>query len=110
MHEPFIDTDETGCLFDRRVREHVNRDVPPDEIAASEALAALRLASHGFRTMMDRWLERHDMSEGRLGVLWRLRHKGPMTLGDYLGHMVKHMEHHLKFIHAKRAAMGKEMW
>ena len=82
MHEPFIDTDETGCLFDRRVREHVNRDVPEDEIAATEALAALRLASHGFRTMMDRWLERHDMSEGRLGVLWRLRHKGPMTLGD----------------------------
>ena len=36
--------------------------------------------------------------------------RGPVTLGDYLQHMVKHMEHHLKFIHAKRAAMGKEMW
>jgi DNA-binding MarR family transcriptional regulator len=82
MHEPFIDTDDTGCLFDRRVREHLKRDVPPEEIAATEALAALRLASHGFRTTMDRWLERHDLSEGRMGVLWRLRVKGSMTLGD----------------------------
>jgi DNA-binding MarR family transcriptional regulator len=42
----------------------------------------LRLASHGFRTMMDRWLEHYDLSEGRLTVLWRLRAKGETTLGD----------------------------
>jgi DNA-binding MarR family transcriptional regulator len=84
MHtnEPFIETDETGCLFDRRVREHIGRDVPAAEVSATEALAALRLASHGMRTMMDRWLERHDMSEGRLSVLWRLRVKGSSTLGE----------------------------
>ena len=81
-NEPFIETDETGCFFDRRIREHLKMDVPAEEAAATEALAALRLASHGMRTMMDRWLERQDMSEGRLSVLWRLRHKGPMTLGD----------------------------
>jgi DNA-binding MarR family transcriptional regulator len=82
QHEPFIETDEGGCLFDSRVREHLKRDVPENEIAATEALAALRVASHGMRTLMDRWLERHDISEGRLGVLWRLRSKGSMTLGD----------------------------
>ena len=82
MHESFIETDETGCLYDRRLREHLGRDIPGNEASATEALAALRLASHGMRTMMDRWLERHDMSEGRLSVLWRLRVKGSSTLGE----------------------------
>jgi DNA-binding MarR family transcriptional regulator len=81
-HETFIETDAEGCLFDRRVREHLERDVPANEIAATEALSALRMASHGMRTMMDRWLERQDMSESRLGVLWRLRVKGSSTLGE----------------------------
>jgi DNA-binding MarR family transcriptional regulator len=81
--EPFIETDEAGCLFDRRVRDHLKqRDVPENEVAATEALAALRVASHGFRTMTDRWLEHHDLSEGRMGVLWQLRTKGSTTLGD----------------------------
>jgi DNA-binding MarR family transcriptional regulator len=80
--EPFIDTDETGCLFDRRMRDHLERDVPESEVAATEALAALRLASHGMHSMMDRWLEHHDLSEGRLGLLWRLRFTPSMTLGD----------------------------
>ena len=31
---------------------------------------------------MDRWLERHGLSESRMGVLWRLRHKDSITLGD----------------------------
>ena len=80
--EPFIETDQTGCLFDRRVRDHIKGNVPESEVAATEALAALRMASHGMRTMTDRWLERHDLSEGRLGVLWMLRFRESMTLGD----------------------------
>lgn len=101
--EPFLETDTTGCLFDRRVRENIKRDVPADEVAATEALAALRLASHGFRTMMDRWLEHHNLSEGRVTVLWRLRVKGSMTLGDLaesldvsprnITGLVDHLEH-----------------
>src|SRR6202521_3557162 len=85
MHDklgPFIETDETGCLFDRRLREHIQRGVPAGEVAATEALAALRVASHGFRTAMDRWLEHHGLSESRMGILWRLRAQGPMMLGD----------------------------
>src|SRR5262249_51809452 len=35
---------------------------------------------------------------------------GRKTLGDVLKSTVAHFEHHLKFIHAKRAKMGKEMW
>jgi DNA-binding MarR family transcriptional regulator len=82
MHEPFIETDATGCLFDRRVRDRMKQDVPADEADATEALAALRTASHALHIAMDRWLERHGLSESRMGVLWRLRHKESMTLGE----------------------------
>lgn len=80
--EPFIETDGAGCLFDRRVRENLEEGIPENEVAATEALAALRVAAHGVRNMMDRWLEHHDLSEGRMGVLWCLRTKGSLTLGD----------------------------
>jgi len=36
--------------------------------------------------------------------------RGKVTLQNLLETSVKHLEHHLRFIHAKRAAMGKEMW
>src|ERR1700694_2345376 len=62
-------TDEDGLLYDRHVREHVQRVRDADEIAASEALAALRAAPHGFRTSLNRWLEGHGLSEGRLAPL-----------------------------------------
>jgi uncharacterized damage-inducible protein DinB len=35
---------------------------------------------------------------------------GPMSLKSIIEKANWHLEHHLKFIHAKRAAMGKEMW
>jgi DNA-binding MarR family transcriptional regulator len=82
MHEPFLETDAKGCLYDSRMRDRMANDVPADEVDATEALAALRTASHAFHIVMDRWLERHDLSESRMGVLWRLRHKGSLTLGD----------------------------
>jgi uncharacterized damage-inducible protein DinB len=36
--------------------------------------------------------------------------RGRLTLAQQLTGAVNHLEHHLKFIHEKRAAMGKEMW
>lgn len=36
--------------------------------------------------------------------------RGRQTLADLLITYTNHLEHHVKFIHAKRAAMGKEMW
>ena len=35
---------------------------------------------------------------------------GKVTLEQVLKKANDHLEHHLKFIHAKRAKMGKEMW
>ena len=36
--------------------------------------------------------------------------RGPITAGGYLKSTVDHLDHHLNFIHKKRAQMGKEMW
>jgi hypothetical protein len=36
--------------------------------------------------------------------------RGRVTLGYMLKSYVDHLEHHLHFIHEKRAKMGKEMW
>ena len=82
MHEPFIETDATGRLYDRRVRDGMKQELAAEEADATEALAALRTASHALHTAMDRWLEQHGLSESRMGVLWRLSHKESMTLGD----------------------------
>jgi hypothetical protein len=36
--------------------------------------------------------------------------RGVVTVGNYLKSTVEHLDHHLNFIHKKRAHMGKEMW
>ena len=70
-YEPTIETDSDGRLFDPRLRVHMAGPEPADNVAR-EALAAMRAASHAFRVGMDRWLDKHGLSEGRVGVLWML--------------------------------------
>jgi hypothetical protein len=36
--------------------------------------------------------------------------RGKLEVGSYLKFTVDHLEHHIHFIHLKRAKMGKEMW
>jgi hypothetical protein len=36
--------------------------------------------------------------------------RGPVSAGKYLQSTVDHLDHHLNFIHKKRAHWGKEMW
>ena len=36
--------------------------------------------------------------------------RGQITLGQSIHWMIEHVDHHVKFIHDKRAKMGKEMW
>ena len=36
--------------------------------------------------------------------------RGPVTVADALKHASDHLDHHVKFIHDKRANMGEEMW
>ena len=78
--EPFIEEGPDGLLYDRRFREHLAGQAA--DTKAGEALAAVRHASHGFKLMMNRWLERHGLGEARLAVLWRLQRGGDANLGD----------------------------
>lgn len=84
MHDKLetnIDCGPDGLFFDKRVRAYLN-DSPIADQVPGETLAALRAASHSFRLRMDRWLERHGLSESRLSLLLRLSRIGEITLGD----------------------------
>ncbi len=72
--------DENGRLYSVRMRQLMK---PLEiDISAVEALAALRIAGKSLRMMQERWAEKHDLSEGRLGVMFRLFRVGECPLGD----------------------------
>lgn len=84
--------DHDGRLYDRRIREVLGRGRPfreRKEMAGIEALAALRIAARTMRQQMDRFAERHDLSEGRLLLLFQLgradNHELP--LGELATHL-----------------------
>ena len=78
VHE--MGRDEAGRLYSVRMRELLK---PLEvDITAVEALAALRIAGKTLRMMQERWAEKHDLSEGRLGVMFRLFRVGDCHLGD----------------------------
>ena len=84
MHEKFetkIDCGPDGLFYDRRVRDFLDRSPEADRLAG-ETFAALRAASHSLRNRMDRWLDRHGLSESRLALIVRLNRMGEVTLGD----------------------------
>jgi DNA-binding MarR family transcriptional regulator len=80
-YEPTIEPDSDGRFYDPRLRGHMG-EIQPKGVEAREALAALRAASHAFRIAQDRWLDRHGLSEGRMGVLWMLNRSGASSLSD----------------------------
>jgi DNA-binding MarR family transcriptional regulator len=72
--------DEAGRLYSVRMREifgPLNVDM-----SAVEALAALKIAGHTMGLLMERWAEKHALTQGRLGVLFRLYRCGDTPLGD----------------------------
>ena len=72
--------DESGRLYSVRMRELF----APLEVDLSvvEAMAALKIASHALSHLHERWADKYDLSEGRLGVLFRLHRCGATPLGD----------------------------
>ena len=76
--------DEHGCLFDAQVRESVGGHVEPDKLTAIEAVAALGYASRLMHHRMERWAEKQGLSEGRMSILFMLRHVRPdgIPLGE----------------------------
>jgi DNA-binding MarR family transcriptional regulator len=68
-------TDTAGRLYDSRFRQTIEsrrRPLTEHELRAVEAVTALRIASRLMRQRMDRWAEKHGLSEGRLHVLFQL--------------------------------------
>ena len=69
-------TDRSGRLYDSRFRETIRstrRPLSEREVRTVEAMTALRIATRMIHGLMDRWAEKHGLSEGRLHVLWTLK-------------------------------------
>jgi len=72
--------DEQGRLYLKSLRQlfhPLNVDMAP-----VEALAALRVAWRTMHLLQERWGASKGLSEGRLGVLFRLYRSGDMPLGQ----------------------------
>jgi DNA-binding MarR family transcriptional regulator len=103
MHDPeIVQTDECrfggslvtgpdGRLYDRRIREALTRNPLGDagDTSGAEALGALRVAARAIRQKMDRFAERHGLSEGRLFVLFQLGRapEHQLPLGEIADHL-----------------------
>jgi len=77
---PEVTRDETGLLYMKRFRDLF--DPLKMDLAPIEALAALRYAGKAIHLLQERWGAKHDLSEGRLGVLFRLFRCGDLPLGE----------------------------
>ncbi|TMD85038.1 MAG: MarR family transcriptional regulator [Chloroflexi bacterium] len=68
-------TDRAGRLYDSRLRQSIRsarRPLSEREVRTVEAMTAMRITARLTRQLMDRWAEKHGLSEGRLHVLFRL--------------------------------------
>src|SRR5260370_2820755 len=75
-----VEPDENGRLYMKRFRELF---APSNvDITSVEALAALRLAGKSLHLLQHRWCSKHGLSEGRIGVLFRLFRCGDLPLGE----------------------------
>ncbi len=72
--------DENGRLYSPKLRELFA--TMSLEMDAVEALSALRFAARSLSHLQDRWADKHGLSEGRLGVLFRLYRRGECPLGS----------------------------
>ena len=74
------------------------------EQSAADAVTILSLNRKNFAEVLRRV---PDSTFTRTGTH---NERGKVVLGDEIVHYAEHLDRHLSFIHAKRAAMGKEMW
>src|SRR2546428_8562181 len=72
--------DEDGRLYLKRFRE-LFAPLKVD-MSGVEALSAVRFAGRSLHLLQERWAEQHGLSEGRMGVLFRLHRCGDMPLGE----------------------------
>src|ERR1700682_2617789 len=69
-------SDRAGRLYDSRFRDALRstrRPLSEKEMRTVEAMTALRITARLTHGLMDRWAEKHGLSEGRLHVLLALK-------------------------------------
>ena len=69
-------TDRAGHLYDSRFREAIRstrRALSEKETRTVEAMTALRITARLIHQLMDRWADKHGLSEGRLHALFALK-------------------------------------
>ena len=79
---PDVDVDDSGRLFDRQARELLEPLVGAEAVRRSEGMNAARWLMQRMHQYMQRSVERYGLTEGRLQVLMRLRHRGDLPLGE----------------------------
>jgi DNA-binding MarR family transcriptional regulator len=72
--------DAQGRLYSARMRELFGS--LKVDLTVIEALSALRFAGRSLHLLQERWAEQHGLSEGRLGVLFRLYRRGDCPMND----------------------------
>ena len=75
-----------------------------DEQPAEDAVAMIGLARRTFARVL------RKLPPAAFDRAGTHNERGRVTVGGYLKAVVEHLDHHVKFIHDKRAHMGKEMW
>jgi len=71
-----LETDRAGHLYDSRFREAIRstrRPLSEKETRTVEAMTALRITARLIHQLMDRWADKHGLSEGRLHALFALK-------------------------------------
>jgi DNA-binding MarR family transcriptional regulator len=69
-------TDRAGHLYDSRFREAIRstrRPLSEKETRTVEAMTAMRITARLIHQLMDRWADKHGLSEGRLHALFALK-------------------------------------
>lgn len=85
--------DRGGRLYDSRFRQAAQanrRSLSEKEMRTVEAMTALRIAARLSRQLMDRWADKHGLSEGRLHALFQLAAAPGHQLP--LGELAEHLE------------------
>jgi DNA-binding MarR family transcriptional regulator len=79
---PDLDADSSGRLYDRQARELLEPLVGTEAVRRSEGMNAARWLMQRMHQYMQRSVERYGLTEGRLQLLMRLRHRGDLPLGE----------------------------
>jgi DNA-binding MarR family transcriptional regulator len=75
-----LERDQDGRLYLKRFRELF--DPLQVDLTAVEALASLRYAGRVVHLLQERWGAKHGLTEGRMGILFRLYRCGDQPLGE----------------------------